>query len=126
MKEVDKFLSGISRWQAQNADRAGPQQLESLRALFFGQLRAMPNDLLSDIFMDFLERYNSDSDASRARSLDWLSGVASLLSGEYDGTPFSKDDWESLRAAVSANAGDIDINLLTEIMALILEHDALS
>jgi hypothetical protein len=126
MKDVDKFLSDIARWKGAGPSGQDPAQLEALRRMFFEHLRAMPNDLLSDIFMDFLERYSKDGETGRARAIAWLSGIASLFSGEYDGTPFSSEDWESLRESVSANAGDMDIDLLTEIMSLILEHDALS
>jgi hypothetical protein len=126
MKDVDKFLSDIARWNGSGPNGQDPARLEALRRMFFEHLRSMPNELLSDIFMDFLQRYNADGEEGRSRALTWLSGVASLLAGEYDGTPFPHDDWESLRESVSANAGDMDIDLLTEIMSLILEHDALS
>ncbi len=123
MQTSEKFRSDLGRWEAASAaDRAS---MEELRAFFGRSLPGLPRELLGDAFQAFLERAGSPGQGDMSASLDWLAGVQSLLSGQYDGSPFSRADWKEIREMVSANAGEMDMDLLTDIMARVMEHGAL-
>jgi hypothetical protein len=123
MNQAEKFRSDLRRYEKPGAH--GPKELDELRAQFFHALPGLPKDLLSDAFMSFLERYRPEGEASRAAALDWLASVAELLSGQDGAASFSREDWIELREMVSANASDMPVDLLTEIMARVMEHGAL-
>ena len=123
MKQAEKFMSDLRRYDKPGA--RGPKELDELRSLFFRALPGLPQDLLSDAFTSFLERYRHESEASRSAALGWLAAVEALFSGEQGAAGLSREDWVELRDMVSANASDIPVDLLTEIMALVMENDAL-
>ena len=123
MQASEKFRSDLGRWESSSAaDRAA---MEELRAFFGRSLPGLPRELLADAFQAFLERAGSPGPGGMAASLDWLAGMQSLLSGQYDGSPFSRADWEEIREMASANAGEMDVDLLADIMSRVMEHGAL-
>lgn len=121
MRTSDKLLSELDSWSSRNGPKAGPNELERLRGLVFAPLSAYPEDLLSEVFMSFLDRYRRDGQAA----VEWLGKVASLLMGEYDGLGLDDEDWSWLRELVSANAGYIPLETLTDLMSQVLDHGAL-
>lgn len=125
MRELDKFQSDLAHWEAQAPAQPDPKSLERLRSLFFRASGDLPDNLLSDIFVDFLERWGSGSPDERSAAVRWLSGAAGVLSGESDDAQFTRDDWVAIREAVSANADDMPLDLLTEILSRVLEAHAI-
>jgi hypothetical protein len=123
MRESEKFRSDLRRWESKPLGDGS--SLEGLRAFFFRALPGMPRETLSDFFTSFLDRCRSGSGVFRPEDMDRLSGIASLLSGQYDGTLFSREEWIEIRDTVSASASEISLDDLTGIMALVLEHGAI-
>jgi len=44
---------------------------------------------------------------------------------DYDGTPFSREDWDEIRDLVTIDSGEIDVDTLTYVLGQALEHGAL-
>jgi hypothetical protein len=125
MQDCDKFRSDLEDWEKRtNSDKEGPR-MESLRRLFFRCLRGIPDEVLAGLFLTFQDKYLREGEDSRLNAREWLGGTVSLLLGEYDGTPFTQEEWRDIRETVNAGAGEIDLDLLTQIMELVMEHDAL-
>ena len=71
----------------------------------------------------------SSSDISQEPTEDtinWILDADDFLSAEKDKAySFSKKDWEEIRELVNAEACDLDINLLSDLMSIIVENGAL-
>ena len=71
----------------------------------------------------------SSSDISQEPTEDtinWILDADDFLSAKKDKTYcFSKTDWEEIRELVNAEACDLDINLLSDLMSIIVENGAL-
>jgi hypothetical protein len=126
MRDSDKFRSDLDAWESEVRDTPDSKSLERLRRLFYKDLTSLPENLLSDVFVDFLERWGSGSREGRQAALRWLSGAAALFSGDYEQAEFTHEDWVSIREAVSANADQMPLDLLTEILSRVLEARAIS
>lgn len=51
--------------------------------------------------------------------------MAGIFLQDYDASPLSDDEWKELRDMLSADAGELDMEVLTYAMALVMEHKAL-
>jgi hypothetical protein len=76
---------------------------------------------LEALLESFAERWEAD----QGRATTWLAGVGSIILMDYDGTPFTKEEWAELRDAFSLGAGELDLELLGYAMGLVVEHGAL-
>jgi hypothetical protein len=125
MQKADKFRSDIDEWVRRSSKEPDELKLESLRRLFYRSLHGLPEELLAGTFLNFRDKYLDGKNCGAERALEWLGAVASLYLGEYDGTKFSREDWRDIRESVSSEAGEIDIELLTRIMELVMENGGL-
>ncbi len=55
----------------------------------------------------------------------WLCIVGSIFLRNYDGEKLSPDEWSRIRDLASEGAGDLDLETLTYVLDLVLEHKAL-
>ncbi len=125
MRDSDKFQSDLSAWESQAPDRPDTKSLDHLRRLFFKNAHGLPEPLLSDVFVDFLERWAQGGSEDRARAMRWLSGASALFSGDYDESGFAQEDWVAMREVVSANADQMPLDVLTEILSRVLDAKAI-
>ena len=59
-------------------------------------------------------------------TLNWILDADDFLSGEKEKKYcFSAKDWEEIRELVNAEACDLDIDLLSDLMSIIVENGAL-
>lgn len=121
MQATDKFRSDLDATLRRAGAAPEPLKLEALRGFFFQSFRQLPKDLLAGLFTSFLEKWRD----SPEKALAWLSGVASLLMMDYDGTPFAKAEWEELRDAFNLDAGELDLELLSYVMTAVVDHGAI-
>jgi len=117
MRPVEKFLSDLD----QATRRGGPQALAQVRGLFERSFPAVRGETAAALLADLAEKWRADP----AAAASWLGTVASIVLLEYDGAPLSSEDWAGLREAFSAGSGELDLELLTYAMDLVLEHGAL-
>ncbi|HET7838417.1 MAG TPA: hypothetical protein VFL04_01570 [Rectinemataceae bacterium] len=120
MQPTDKFRTDIDQALRRGGadDRA---RLESLRSFFYRSFPGVSEEAKASLFAAFLEKWRAEPEGAKA----WLAGAGSVLFMDYDGTPFSREDWAELREAVSIDAERIDMDLLEYVMTLVLDHGAL-
>jgi len=125
MQAIDKLKSDMDDWIRRSGRAPGNREFDSLRATFARSVPKVPDDTLAGLFTTFLSRYSSGSAEESTSAMDWLTGVGSLLLADYDGTPFSKADWEEIRELITIDSGEIDVDTLTYVLGQALEHGAL-
>jgi hypothetical protein len=122
MQEIDKFRKNLDAALKRSASSGEAKRLEDLRQFFYQEFRPIPQEALAALFVSFLEVRRKDGEE---RGLAWLGGVASLLLQDYDGTDFSHDEWVDIKESLLVAQEEIDMDLLSYIMALVLDHKAL-
>jgi hypothetical protein len=120
MQPVDKFHTDLDQ-AMRRAEGSGPAALASLRAFFDRQFPAVRGETANALFADFAQKRRADPEAAAA----WLQAVGSIILMDYDGSPLSAEDWAGLREAFAAGSDELDLDLLTYAMSLVLEHGAL-
>ncbi len=125
MQAIDKLKSDLDEWARRAGKAPGNREFDSLRTVFARTVPKVPDETLAAIFTTFLSRYGSGDASTAEGALEWLGGVGSLLLCDYDGTPFSADDWVELREIVTIDSGDIDMETLTYVLNKALENGAL-
>lgn len=122
MQPTEKFRSDLDHALRRSGEASEPMKLESLRNYFYGFFRKnVPEETLADLFASFLGKWREDEE----KALAWLGGVGSLLLQDYDGTPLSKEDWAGVREAITLDQGSIDLDLLSYVMTLVVDHGAI-
>ena len=114
----------IDRWKGELDDivrRLGPageaRQALAVRDSFERSFRDLPRDFIDEILMDLPTRWKRGRDGALA----WLGAIGSILLRDYDGAALEKADWEELREALADSGGELDLELLTYAMALVVE-----
>lgn len=128
MQAIDKLKSDIDDW-ARRAGKPRPggsapgnADFDALRATFARSIPKLPEDTLAALFTTFLSRY---AQGEPARAVDWLCGVGSLLLQDYDGTEFTRDEWNEIREIMTLDSGEIDMDLLSYVLEKVLDHGGL-
>ena len=127
MQAVEKFKSyldqALRRAGAGAGAGAGPGSAPpaGLRAFFEREFPAIRGETGDALMADFAEKWRTDPEAA----VSWLGTLGTILLQDYDGSPLAREDWIGLREALSAGSGELDIDLLTYAMSLVLEHGAL-
>ncbi len=125
MQAIDKLRSDLDDWSRRSGNKPGNQEFDLLRSIFARSVPKLPDDTMAGLFTTFLSRYRSGDPDSASKAVDWLAGVGSLLLSDYDGTAFTRDDWVEIRELVTIDSGEIDVETLTYVLGLALEHGAL-
>ena len=55
----------------------------------------------------------------------WLIATASIFLKDYDETPLSHDEWEEIRDLVADFSGELDMDIVSYAMGLVVENGAL-
>lgn len=126
MQAIDKLKSDIDDWARRSGilsgAKADTKALDALRSTFGRAVGPVPQETLAAIFASFLSYFGADGPAGAARALDWLGGVGSLLLMDYDGTAFSRAEWEEIRDIMTLDSGEIDMEILSYILSQVMEH----
>jgi hypothetical protein len=125
MQPTDKFRTDLDQAARRAAGRGEAAEIEALRSFFIRSFPKVGDETKAALFSSYLERRRAPDPEAAVRATAWLSGVGSILLLDYDGTPFTKSDWEDIREAVVLEEGDLDLELLEYAMSLVLEHGAL-
>ena len=124
MQAIDRLKSDLDDWVRRSGRAPGNREFDSLRDTFARSVPKVPGETMAALFTTFLSRYGSGGDESSAAAIDWLAGVGSLLLSDYDGTPFTREDWEEIREIVTVDSGEIDMDTLSYVLGQALEHGA--
>jgi hypothetical protein len=84
----------------------------------FAFLPEEPRALLRELFQ---QRFAADPDAAA----EWLGTLGTIFFQDYDETPLTLDDWHAVRDIVSLGADVMDMDLVSYVMNLVMEHKAL-
>jgi len=125
MQAIDKLKSDLDDWVRRSGRTPGNREFDALRSTFARSVPKVPDDTLAALFTTFLSKFGTSGDGDSEKAVDWLAGVGSLLLSDYDGTQFSKADWEEIREIVTIDSGEIDVDMLTYVLGQALEHGAL-
>jgi hypothetical protein len=125
MQAIDKLKSDLDDWARRSGPSPDRRALDTLRVAFSRSVGNIPEDTLSAVFTTFLSLYGSNGPRSGAGAMEWLGGMGSLLLQDYDGTPFTKDEWAEIREVVTVDAGEIDVETLSYVLGQVLEHGGL-
>lgn len=124
MQAIDRLKSDLDDWVRRSGRAPGNREFDSLRDTFARSVPKVPGETMAALFTTFLSRYGSGGDEYSAAAIDWLAGVGSLLLSDYDGTPFTREDWEEIREIVTVDSGEIDMDTLSYVLGQALEHGA--
>ena len=127
MTDLDKFYSDADRIVAR-ACGAGTFSAGKLAGELSRHFLVWTRDfgnIATDLASWWNEHYveTLETDEGRKAAVDWFGSLLALLSGSF--TPemdFTNRDWEEIRDIISAEAENIDIDLLTSIMTIIVER----
>ena len=124
MQETDKFRTDLDAAirRARKTALGSAVDFEALRLFFYRYFRNAPEESLAAFFTTFLEKWEKDE----AEATDWLASIGSILLMDYDGRPLSKADWQDIRESISLSAGEADLELLSYVMTLVVDHGAIN
>jgi hypothetical protein len=121
MQPIDKFKADLDGAAKRAAGKGEAAEVEALRSFFFRSFPRVGEEAKAALFASYLERRRAAAGSASA----WLSGLGSILMMDYDGTPFSKADWEDIRESIVLEEESLDIELLEYVLSLVLDHGAL-
>jgi hypothetical protein len=121
MQPIDKFKSDLDNAARRAAGRGEAAEVEALRSFFYRSFPSVGDEAKAALFSSYLDRRRGSAESAA----DWLAGVGSVLMMDYDGTAFTKADWEDLREAIVLEERDLDIELLEYVLSLVMDHGAL-
>jgi hypothetical protein len=121
MMETEKFRRDAEQAAKRASGRGEKAADEALRTFFERSFPRLGQESASALFSSYLERKRLSPD----KAMDWLGAVASLLLMDYDGTELSREEWIEIREALTLDAESLDMELLTYVMSLVVDHGAL-
>jgi len=121
MQPTDKFRTDLDRTLRRRQDDSQSAKLEAVREFFFRSFPAVADEAKAALFTTFLETWKG----SQERATAWLAGVGSILLMDYDGTPFSPEEWADIRESLTLSQNELDMDLLSYALSLVVEHGAL-
>jgi hypothetical protein len=127
MTDIDKFLSDADRLvaRASATGKTDTQKLAGeLTRLFliwardFGELGT---NLSSYWIGEYTESLSTEE--GRKRAVEWFGSILALLSDCFTkDMDFSDRDWEEIRDCISDEAENLDMDLITSIMTIIVDR----
>lgn len=125
MQAIDKLKSDLDDWTRKAGPSPSQRDLDTLRTSFSRAVGQVPQETLAAVYASFLSLYGANGPEGRARALTWLGGVGSILLMDYDGTPFSREEWSEIKELLTLDAGEIDMEVLSYALSQVMEHGAL-
>ncbi|MFZ4617957.1 MAG: hypothetical protein ACOYM2_17390 [Rectinemataceae bacterium] len=118
MQQSDRWKRQVSETLKRLGAAPPARKADALRDLAAQGFRNLPPDFIAALFEGFAARLSLGKEAAA----DWLGAIGSILLMDYDDTPLSPDDWASLRDALRDASGELDLEVLTYAMALVVER----
>jgi hypothetical protein len=121
MKPSQKALSDLSRY-LDEADKAPAQARASLHKTEIDHfLGFLPLSLRDEIGHSFEEKFKADQDQAKV----WLGAAASIFLKDYDGSQLTFEEWEQIRDLTADFSGELDMDLISYVMGLVVENGAI-
>lgn len=127
MTELDKFYSDAERLtkRALKPDVSGQSGFSTELIRLFLQRAPKLGDLPADLAALWEQRYAAvcATEEARTAACAWFACALALLDGNLEpGQDFPVQDWPDIRDLISTGADDIDINILTDIMSVLVSR----
>jgi len=116
-----KAKEAIRRTEGQSDELVAPQ----IREVLFSFLKELPDNLKHDIFNFYLDRYLDDEAADKSiyqlaegpmGMIDFMTGQVASVEAE-----FSEEEWELIKEGINANAEEMDLRLLNQLMTVLVD-----
>ena len=116
--------------KAKEAIRHGegkPEQqiADDIRDVLFAFLKELPENLKHDIFNFYFDQFLDSEDENKTlyqlaespmAMIDFMTGQGADLTVE-----FSEEEWDMIKEGINANAEDMDMRLLNQLMTVLVE-----
>jgi hypothetical protein len=127
MTNIDKFCSDADRLMTRSGGPDGltPGRLAAELSRMFLICARDYGDLASNLAAYWIDEYTSSLSTTEGRkaAVDWFSFLLALLEGTFTkDMDFSDRDWEEIRDNVSADAENLDMDLVMSIMTIIVDR----
>jgi len=121
MKPSEKTRNDLERSLAEVGKLPEGARAAHFKACVERYFGFLPQAAREDILQSFAVRQAKDA----AKATGWLLAIAGIFLQDYDGSPLSDDDWRELRDILSEDSGELDMDILSYAMTLVVEHKAL-
>jgi hypothetical protein len=127
MTDIDKFFSDADRMVAR-ASATGKTDTQKLAGeitrLFLSWTRDF-GELGTNLSAYWLDAYTEtlSTEEGRKRAVEWFGSILALLSDCFTkDMDFSDRDWDEIRDSISDEAENLDMELITSIMTIIVDR----
>jgi hypothetical protein len=105
--------------------RPDEQVAGDIRDVLFVFLKELPENLKHDIFNFYFELFLDDPSPDKSiyqlaeapmAMIDFVTGQGLAMDAE-----FSEEEWEMIKEGINANAEDMDLRLLNQLMTVLVE-----
>ena len=96
-----------------------------IRDVLFSFLKELPDNLKHDIFNFYYDKYLDDLTPAKSiyqlaegplAMIDFMTGQVATVEAE-----FSEEEWEMIKEGINANAEDMDLRLLNQLMTILVD-----
>jgi hypothetical protein len=127
MTDIDKFYSDADRIVAKAGapGSGGAAKLASELTRHFLVWTRDYGDVGTDMASWWMEHYAETlgTESGRKNAVEWFGSLLALLSNNFTAEmDFPDADWEEIRDTVSACADDLDMDIITTIMTVIVDR----
>ncbi len=121
MHAADYYYSQIRKLPSQDKSYA-----ENVRRAFRAALRDLPSAFVEDV-LDFYSTIYTGPKNDFSKTAEHLVFVIELFTGSYDdgNDAFEDAEWDFFRDIIDEHAGELSMDLVTEVMQLILSKGKL-
>jgi len=98
---------------------------DEIREALFSFLKELPDNLKHDIFNFYYDRYVDDENPEKSiyqlaegpmAMIDFMTGQVPSAEAE-----FSEEEWAMIKEGINANAEDMDLRLLNDLMTVLVD-----
>lgn len=125
MTASDAYYKKAKEAIRRTTGRSDDDIADEIREALFSFLKELPDNLKHDIFNFYYDRYLDDERPDKTiyqlaegpmAMIDFMTGQVPSAEAE-----FSEEEWAMIKEGISANAEDMDLRLLNQLMSVLVE-----
>lgn len=102
-----------------------PDVADQIREVLFSFLKELPDNLKHDVFNFYYDRFLEDESPEKSiyqlaespmAMIDFMTGQVPAVDAE-----FTEEEWEMIKEGINANAEDMDLRLLNQLMTVLVD-----
>lgn len=128
MTDLDKFYSDADKIISRAYSAQQPHETKKLAQELVRHFLIWSRDYqeLSGSLSEYFTRKYEPSlatEAGRKAAVEWFASLLALFTGTFEaGMDFPDDDWAEIRDTINAEAEELDIELLSSLLTVIVER----